>query len=131
MELQKAIHQLAVSFMLNGSRNVRAAMKMQGVSVRKALHEACSVRSRWQVSPLQKHGIQTYSATGAIAARARGFRLCASQSMCLIVLRILRWTHNFHMTYSFSGTFWASIRPGIAADLVQCFPANCLYGRQN
>ena len=33
------------------------AMEMQRVPVYKALYDACSVRNRWEMSPMQKHGI--------------------------------------------------------------------------
>jgi hypothetical protein len=39
---------------------------------------------------------------------------------------------HLHMTYSFCRNFWGrGLCPGIAVDLVQCFPANCLYGDRN
>ena len=33
---------------------------------------------------------------------------------------------RFHMTYSFLGIFGARFYAGIAVDVLQCFPANCL-----
>lgn len=37
------------------------AMEMQSVRICKAFHEACSVGSRWQMPPMQEHGVQTCS----------------------------------------------------------------------
>jgi hypothetical protein len=40
------------------------ATKMQGLPVYQAFHEAGSIGSRRQMSPMQKHGVQTYCLRG-------------------------------------------------------------------
>ena len=40
-------------------------------------------------------------------------------------------SNGFYITYSFLRNFLGQgIVPGIAVDVLQSFPANCLYGRQ-
>jgi hypothetical protein len=43
-------------------------MEVQSVPVCKAFHEGCSVRRRWQMSPMQTHRVQAYFVSNSLMA---------------------------------------------------------------